>query len=125
MYYTFANRKIEFWECASTGTRSLALFYFWLQRVQFGENPPSFVFIDEFDAFYHSALARFIIKEIKKINKCQFVLTTHDTTVMTNELLRPDCYFLMYKDKIETLAESTNKELRYAHNLEKIYRAGI
>jgi AAA15 family ATPase/GTPase len=125
MYYTFTNKKIDFWDSASTGAKALTLFYYWIQRVQYGENPPSLVFIDEFDAFYHSELSHFIIKEIKKIERCQFILTTHDTTVMTNELLRPDCYFLMYKDRVQSLAESTNKELRFAHNLEKIYRSGL
>jgi len=125
IFYSFPNKKISFWESASTGTKSLAHFYFWLQRIQYDECPPSFVFIDEFDAFYHTSLTRFIIGEIKKNNKCQFILTTHNTAVMTNELLRPDCYFLMYKDRVQTLAEQTDKELRYAHNLEKIYRSGL
>jgi hypothetical protein len=125
MYYTFTNKRIDFLDNASTGAKSLTLFYYWLQRIQYDENPPSLVFMDEFDAFYHSELARFIIKEIRKIERCQFILTTHDTTVMTNELLRPDCYFLMYKDRVESLAESTNIELMFAQKKEKIYRSGL
>jgi len=30
----------------------------------------------------------------------------------------------MYPDKIKSLAKSTPKELREAHNIEKMYRAG-
>jgi hypothetical protein len=30
----------------------------------------------------------------------------------------------MYKDKIKSVASSTGKELRQAHNIEKMYRAG-
>jgi len=125
VYFTFQRKTLDFWENTSTGARALSLFYYWLQQIQYDENPPSLVFIDEFDAFYHSSLARFLIEMIKKIKRCQFILTTHDTSIMTNDLLRPDCYLLMYKDRIQSLAESTNKELRIAHNLEKIYRSGI
>ena len=43
---------IPFFDIVSTGTRSLQLLYFWLKRM----NEASFVFIDEFDAFYHFRL---------------------------------------------------------------------
>ena len=125
IYLLYENGKKLFWEVASTGTKSFTLFYYWLQQIQYDKNPPLFVIIDEFDAFYHSGLARFIVKKIKEINNCQFILTTHDTSIMTNELLRPDCYFLMYKGRIQSVAESTDKDLREAHNLEKMYRADV
>ena len=125
VYFLFENKKIDFWEIASTGMKSFTLFYYWLQQIQYEKNPPLFVIMDEFDAFYHSGLARFIVKKIKEINNCQFILTTHDTSIMTNELLRPDCYFLMYKGRIQSVAESTDKDLREAHNLEKMYRADV
>jgi AAA15 family ATPase/GTPase len=80
--------------------------------------------MDEFDAFYHQRLSEFVIKTLKKINACQFILTTHDTGVMNNDSMRPDCLFLMYKDRIQSLSSATDKELRQAHNIEKMYRAG-
>ena len=83
----------------------------------------SFLFIDEFDAFYHHELSEIIIEALKKTG-IQFILTTHNTSVMSNDLLRPDCYFLMYKDSIKSLAKNTTKELREAHNIEKMYKAG-
>jgi AAA15 family ATPase/GTPase len=123
VFYKFQNKKINFWEVCSTGTKSLVLFYYWLQRIQFEAVKPSFIFIDEFDAFYHQRLSEFVVAELKK-NSCQVVLTTHNTGIMTNDLLRPDCYFLMYKDRVDSLASLTDKELRYGHNIEKMYRAG-
>jgi AAA15 family ATPase/GTPase len=122
VYFKFENRQVNFWNICSTGTKSLIVFYFWLQRIKFEQIPPSFVFIDEFDAFYHQTLSRLIVKELKKTS-CQIILTTHNTGIMDNELLRPDCYFLMYKDRIDTLPYLTDKELREAHNIEKMYRA--
>jgi len=116
--------RIDFFENCSTGMKSLSLFFYWMQFALFNDDPPSFIFIDEFDAFYHQRLAEYVIKEVKKIKDCQFILTTHDTGVMSNEIMRPDCLFLMYKDKIRAVSASTKKELRFAHNIEKLYRAG-
>ena len=42
---------------------------------------------------------------------------------MNNDLLRPDCYFIMNKEEIKSLPNTTEKELREGHNLEKIYKA--
>lgn len=120
--FEFKGKTISFYKIASQGTRALALFYFWLQRLQ-EQSRVTFLFIDEFDAFYHHELSKLIVKELKKL-KIQFVLTTHNTSIMTNDLLRPDCYFIMNKDIIKSLSKSTDKELREAHNLEKMYKAG-
>lgn len=83
----------------------------------------SFLFIDEFDAFYHHDLSKMIVETLKEIG-VQFILTTHNTSILSNDLLRPDCYFLMNKKKIKSLSNSTDKELREAHNIEKMYKAG-
>lgn len=45
IYCHFDNQDVDFFRIASTGTRSLALFYYWYIRMQ----ESSFVFIDEFD----------------------------------------------------------------------------
>ena len=87
------------------------------------ESEVSFVFIDEFDAFYHHELSRLIIKKLKE-SGIQFVVTTHNTSIMSNDMMRPDCYYLMNTRKIRSLAQCTEKELREAHNIEKIYKAG-
>jgi AAA15 family ATPase/GTPase len=121
--YQFESGSVDFWKACSTGTKSLVLFYFWLQRIKYEDTKPSFVYIDEFDAFYHQRLSEFVVKELINTT-CQVVLTTHNTSIMTNDILRPDCYFLMYKDRIKSLASLTDKELRYGHNIEKMYRAG-
>ncbi len=120
--FDFNGTIISFYRVASAGTMALAHFYFWFQRLRV-ESMISFLFIDEFDAFYHHELSALIVEELKKTG-VQFVLTTHNTSIITNDLLRPDCYFLMNKHKIRSLAKSTSKELREAHNIEKMYKAG-
>ncbi|GBU28815.1 hypothetical protein R84B8_02377 [Treponema sp. R8-4-B8] len=119
------NSIIDFFDNCSTGMKSLTVLFYWLQNAIFEKtSSPSFIFIDEFDAFYHQRLSEYVINKIKKIDNCQFILTTHDTGVMSNDIMRPDCLFLMHKDKIEALSSLTDKELRFAHNIEKMYRAG-
>jgi AAA15 family ATPase/GTPase len=119
--FDFNGKKLLMTEIMSTGTSALTLFYCWYQRIR--KNEVSFLFIDEFDAFYHHDLSKMIVETLKEIG-IQFILTTHNTSILSNDLLRPDCYFLMNKKKIKSLSNSTDKELREAHNIEKMYKAG-
>lgn len=119
--FDFGAKMISFNTIASSGTMSLMLFYYWLQRLL--DNQVSFLYIDEFDAFYHHELSALIVDELKRVG-IQFILTSHNTSIITNDLLRPDCYFLMKRDSVKSLAKRTRKELREAHNIEKMYKAG-
>lgn len=38
--------------------------------------------------------------------------------------MRPDCYFILTKNKLTSFANATNRELREGHNLEKLYMSG-
>ena len=120
IYCHFDNKDADFFKIASTGTRSLALFYYWYIRME----KASFVFIDEFDAFYHYELSESVQKRLRRIPDVQIFTTTHNTDLMSNDLLRPDCYFLLENNSIKALSELTEKELRQAHNLQKMYKAG-
>ena len=119
----YDNKEMLFWEIASSGTKALIIFYFWYQRLR-DDKDISFIFIDEFDAFYHNEISRSIIKKLKEITDTQIILTTHNTSNISNDLLRPDCYFVMASDSIKSLSNATVQELRKAHNIEKMYRAG-
>lgn len=111
------GNRIPLSSIRSTGTDSLELLYYWLSKL----SSASFVFIDEFDAFYHYELAFEVCKRLFEQN-CQVILTTHNTALMTNDLLRPDCYFLIDGKQVKPLNKCTLKELRSGHNLEKLYR---
>ncbi|WP_024751975.1 AAA family ATPase [Treponema phagedenis] len=122
LFFEFNGSRIDFLTNASTGTTSLTLFYFWLKRLE--EHKASLVFIDEFDAFYHYELSEFVVKQLKKLD-CQIILTTHNTWLLNNDLMRPDCCFILKDGKIAPLSSLTDKELREAHNIEKMYRAKV
>ncbi|MCM1234810.1 MAG: AAA family ATPase [Ruminococcus flavefaciens] len=120
LFCRYGERSVKFFRIASRGTCSLTLFYYWLIQME----KASFVFIDEFDAFYHNNLAEKVVRELLDLKNVQAILTTHNTDIMTNDLLRPDCYFQLRNGTIRSFSDSTQKELRKAHNLQKMYHAG-
>jgi len=117
LWYKVGDSRLPFCLTVSTGTRSLELLYFWLRHM----NETTFVFIDEFDAFYHFRLAYNVCMELFKL-PCQLFLSSHNTYLMTNELLRPDCNFILNNGYIKPFSECTDKELRFGHNIEKLFR---
>lgn len=119
LYCRMGNNYAIFDMIASTGTKSLRLLYYWIKKM----NKASFVFIDEFDAFYHYKLAYEVCQRLFKLN-CQVFTSSHNTYLMTNKLLRPDCNFILQNNKIKALQDCTDKELRFGHNIEKLFRGG-
>lgn len=116
----FKNGIAPLLEVASTGTMSLWLFFYWMHR----NDHISFLFIDEFDAFYHFDLSKNIL--MSTINKSNFqsILTTHNPYLCDNDIMRPDCYFIIEDKHITSLADSTKKVIRQGHNLEKMMISG-
>ena len=135
LVFVHKNRNISFLQEASVGTIALLRIFVDLhilgqsckisklsEALELDSVTP-FIFIDEFDAFYHQKVAKAVVTMLKDI-PCQAILTTHNTGIMSNELLRPDCYFVMSSEGIKPIYKFTDKELRVAHNIEKMYRAG-
>tara|TARA_R110000737_G_scaffold353249_1_gene403560 strand:+ start:5633 stop:6760 length:1128 start_codon:yes stop_codon:yes gene_type:complete len=118
IHFDLGKKSLEFSQVASTGTLSLGIFYYWWLKLEV--KSLTFAFIDEFDAYYHFELSKLIVKKLSGIN-AQTILTTHNLSIMTNDLLRPDCYFLL-ADKQYPFYELVDKDLRKAHNLEKIFK---
>lgn len=116
----YGGEKVAFDDIASTGTHSLMLLYFWIHRMK---KDATFVFIDEFDAFYHFELSYEVCKRLFALD-CQVFTSSHNTYLMTNDLLRPDCNFILNDNKVKALCDCTEKELRFGHNIEKLYRGG-
>lgn len=119
LYFNY-DRPIDFIRNASSGTLALTAMYIFIKNL----SDIKFLYIDEFDANFHFELAEKILEEIKKQTDCQILLTTHNTDLMNNKFMRPDCYFLMMPNKITALSDATPRELRQGHNLEKLYQSG-
>lgn len=117
------NKLVPFYENASSGTLAIVDLY---RRLIYRGWEPSFIYLDEFDAFYHYEMAENVIRFFKKrYPKCQIVMTSHNTNLMTNRLMRPDCMFILSgAGTLTALCDATNRELREGHNLEKMYISG-
>lgn len=105
----------------STGTKSMTLFYCW--SLEF--NKISFLFLDEFDAYYHYETSENILSIINSKPNMQAIVTSHNTNLMNNKLTRPDCCFIISNNKVKNLCNCTDKEIREAHNLEKMYKNNV
>lgn len=112
---------VPFSQLRSTGTNSLMLLYYWYKTLAI--DGAQFVFIDEFDAFYHFRLSFEVCKRLFA-EDCQIFLSSHNTYLMTNDLLRPDCNFVLNNNKIKPLDKCTQKELKFGNNIERLYRGG-
>ncbi|MGS0973547.1 MAG: AAA family ATPase [Candidatus Izemoplasmataceae bacterium] len=116
----YQQRDLPFWQTASNGTHALTLFFYWKHK--FKDIP--FIFIDEFDAFFHYELAETLIRELSKQKDIQIIFTSHNTSLLKNSILRPDCYFTIQDNNLTSFVNKTEREIREAHNLEKLYRQG-
>ena len=114
------NKPLVFDQTKSSGTTALELLFYWSRRF----NEVSFLFIDEFDAYYHFDLAKNILNYVKSYDSIQAIFTTHNSYLASNDILRPDCYFVLSSGKLKSFADSTYRELREGHNLEKMLRNG-
>lgn len=122
LYIRYGDRNVEFAKSASTGTQELLLVYFW-GKIAFKD--VSFLFVDEFDAFYHFDLSAKIMDYIFRETPGQSFVTSHNTYLLNNAFLRPDCCFRIADNRtIASFAERTPRELRIGHSLEKLYRNG-
>lgn len=120
----FAHKKlVPFYSTASSGTLALTSLY---QKIVSKAVRSSLVYLDEFDAFYHYEMAEKLISFFKtKYPKCQFIMTSHNTNLMTNKIMRPDCLFILSsRGTLTALCDATERELREGHNLEKMYISG-
>ena len=65
----------------------------------------------------------FIIEN--KYPECQLIMTSHNTNLMANKIVRPDCLFILSsRGTLTALCDATERELREGHNLEKMYISG-
>lgn len=118
--YFDTETPLPFFKVASNGTKALYTFFYWYKTAK----DVSLMFIDEFDAFYHFELSESIVAMLENMSDTQIILTSHNTNLLTNKIMRPDCYFILTKNRLTSLANATDRELREGHNLEKLYMSG-
>ena len=114
------NDKLVFDAIASSGIKMLLQFYYWFKQFE----KVTFLFLDEFDAYFHYETAGKILKMVAEMGGFQTVFTSHNTTLIGNRILRPDCYMILEKGVLNNFSDCTNREIREGLNIEKMYRSG-
>ena len=61
---------------------------------------------------------------LEKMQNTQVILTSHNTNLLSNRIMRPDCYFILTENCLTSFVNATKRELREGHNLEKLYMSG-
>lgn len=117
VYAHFANQDYPFFSIASTGTKSLCLFFYWMDKMK---EHLKFLFFDEYDAFYHFNLSQGILRRVNSDPSFQAILTTHNPYLADNAIMRPDCYLNIKNGKIRSFADSTNRIIREGNSLERM-----
>lgn len=118
--YFDTTPPIPFFGTASRGTRALYTLFYWYKTAK----DVSLLFVDEFDAFYHHALSESVFRALKKLTKTQVIVTSHNTGLLSNRILRPDCCFILGAGKFGPMTDFTDREIREGNNLEKLYKSG-
>lgn len=123
LYFKYNNQLLPFFANASSGTLSLTYIYFHFALYDLNN---TILFLDEFDAFFHYEMAEKLVKYLQmEYKNTQIIFTSHNTNLLTNKILRPDCLFILSRSgKLTPLCGATLRELREGHNLEKMYISG-
>lgn len=121
IYVQHKVRDIPFSRACSNGTKTLVTLF---HRLELGEKSKP-LFLDEFDANCHFELAEELLRYFGESDSCQFVSATHNTSLLKNGIMRPDCiYSFTRMGELRQLSSLTDRELRVAHNIEKLHRNG-
>ena len=94
----------------------------------------SFLYIDEFDAYLHYEVAEQLVSYFGSVDECQTICSTHNTSLVKNQIMRPDCVFEIKRQSakegdaaellIKSLANRTSREIRRINNVEHLLRNG-
>ena len=122
LYFVY-DRMIPFLENASSGILMLTELYY---RILSNDENVSFLYLDGIDSFFHYETTEKMLLVLKETYpKCQIILTSHNTHLLSNKFMRPDCLFILSgKGILTSFCNSTQRELKEEHNLEKMYISG-
>ena len=121
--YFNTTPPLPFNDVASSGTKTLSRL-FALYKVVKSFNNSCVLILDEYDAFFHYELAERIVRMFIELPNVQVIFTTHNTSLLTNRYMRPDCCFILTRNKLTALPNATKMEIREGHNLEKLFTGG-
>ena len=111
----------DFTQTCSSGTLRVLYLFYWLQKISEGEGC-SFFYIEDFDRFFHIAIGKYLYEIIRELHGQVICGATFNTSLISYSVLRPDCYFCINNDCMQTLEQAADRKLRLSHNIEAIFR---
>lgn len=81
--------------------------------------------MDGIDSFCHFSVAKKIGRMLKELKNVQILMTADSTDLLSNDILRPDCYFVIQDGRCDSLDYLTDMDIQIAHNLQRMYKAGL
>ena len=129
------KRRVPFARACSSGTLTLLMLFSRFVMRKDAEIP-TLLYIDEFDAYLHYGVAEKLVSFFGSVDACQTICSTHNTSLVKNVTMRPDCVFEItreYADSseddhfdllIKSLADRTAREIRRINNVEHLLRNG-
>lgn len=115
------NDTIEDFANVASDEELILTSLYYLYKTHF--NNMSFLVFDNLGSQFSYKISEKVVEWLNK-EKFQTLLITNYTGLITNNLTRPDCCYILSNGSVRSLDKSTDKELRKAHNLEKMYKAG-
>lgn len=96
---------------------------FWLYY-QIRLNDVKYIVIDNIDSFLHYLSMEQLGRIFKNINGYKFIFLMNNDVLFTTSIMDIDDLYMLHGDKITNIRECTDRELRVAHNLRNLLRAG-
>lgn len=116
--YSYLKRFIE--EQHGSGVNSLFWFFFFLKNAS-----NKTVVIDNIDGFLHPiSMRQFCIVLKENFKDYKFIFLMNNDELMTTSIMNIDDLYSMDGTKIKKIQDCTDRELKIAHNLQNLYRAG-
>ena len=121
VYMMKNGRRFPLIDTASRGTLMLIRLFCWYSQTK---DEGSLMVFDDFDCMFHYETAEKALRLIVSGTKAQCIFITHHGRLFSNEIMRPDCCFIMTEDSLDPISSLTDIRLRKGHNIEKLLKDG-
>ena len=115
------NDTVEDFANVASDEELILISLYYLSRTHFDEM--KVLVFDNLGSYFDYKTSEKVVKWLNK-QDFQTLMITNNTGLITNNLTRPDCCYVLSNGYVRSLDKTTDKELRRAHNLEKMYKAG-
>ncbi len=121
LYMVKNGKKLPMMEAASRGTMMLMRLFCWFRQAK---SDGSLLIFDDFDCMFHFETSIDVLRYLISETRAQCIFVTNNASLFSNDIMRPDCCFIMTNNSIKSVSSLTDKRLRKGHNIEKLVKCG-